>query len=398
MSRPAPVPESRLVGLTCSACAAEAPFESFGACPACSAPLLCRYDLAGLGDFPAAGARSGAGVFRWSALLPVAQPARRLSMGEGDTPVLSMPKLAAELGLNELWVKDEGQSPQGSFKARGLSVGVAAHAERGAVSITLPTAGNAGAAAAAYAARHGLGCRVVLPGAATSTYRTEARLCGARVIAVAGDLGVAGAWVAEHPGGEADHVLSTFREPFRVEGKKTMGFELWETFGEALPDAIVYPTGGGVGLVAMHRAFAQLREAGLLRAPTPRLVAAQVESCAPVVRALESGADAVEPWETTRRTLAEGLRVPKLAGGGLVLRALRETSGAAIAVPEPRLVEAIRLGARLDGFLLGAEGGVALAGLQALRSRGELEGARVLIFNTGSIYKSPETLQAAGAG
>ena len=398
MSQAAPVPASRLLGMTCSACAAEAPAEAVGACPACSAPLRCRYDLRGLEAFPAAGPRWGSGVFRWGALLPVRDERRRLSLGEGDTPVTPLPRLAADLGLATLWVKDEGQSPQGSFKARGLAVAVAAHAERGAKSVTLPTAGNAGAAAAAYARRHGLGCRVVLPGAATSTYRTEARLCGARIIGVNGDLGVAGAWVAEHPGPEGDHLLATFREPFRVEGKKTMGFELWEAFGEALPDAVVYPTGGGVGIVAMHAAFAQLRQAGLLAAAGPRFVAAQVESCSPVVRAFESGADAVAPWETTRRTLAEGLRVPKLAGGRLVLQALRESGGTAVAVPEPKLVEAIRRCAELDGVLLGAEGGVALAGLQSLRARAELAGARVLIFNTGSIYKSPETLQAAGAG
>lgn len=392
---PAP-PESRLRDLACTACPHVAPIEAFGACPDCGSPLACRYDLGGFEPPPRE--RALRGVFRWSALLPVRDPSRRLSLEEGDSPVMELPALARELGLSSLWVKDEGQSPQGSFKARGLAVAVAAHAERGATSLSLPSAGNAGVAAAAYARRHGLACRVALPSAATATYRTEARLCGARIIGVNGDLGAAGAWIAEHPGPAGDHVLATFREPFRVEGKKTLGFEIWERFGEELPDAIVFPTGGGVGLVAMHRAFAQLREAGLLSARTPRLVGAQVESCAPLARAFESGAEDVAPWESTRRTLAEGLRVPKLAGGRLALKALRETGGLARCVPEPRLVAAIRRCALADGVLLGAEGGVALAVLEDLRAAGDLEGARVLLFNTAALARSPETLQAAGAG
>jgi threonine synthase len=328
----------------------------------------------------------------------VRDAARRLSLGEGDTPCIPLPRLAAELGLATLHAKDEGRQPAGSFKARGLAVALAAHAERGARSVTLPSAGNAAAAAAAYARVHGLACRVVLPTAATPTYRLEARLCGARVLAVSGDLGAAADWVRDHPGGEGDHVIATFREPFRLEGKKTMGLELWETFGEELPDAVIFPTGGGVGLVAIAKALDELREAGLLRAASPRLVAAQVDSCAPIVRAFEAGASAVDPWDATRRTLAEGLRVPRVGGGRLVLRALRETGGTAIAIEEPALIEAIRRAAGADGVLLSAEGGVALAALVALRARGDLEGARVVFFNTASPYKVPETLQAAGTG
>lgn len=337
-------------------------------------------------------------MFRWSALLPVRDEARMLSLGEGDTPVVGLPHLARTWGLRELWLKDEGQAPQGSFKARGLSVAVAAHAERGATAVTLPSAGNAASAASAYARRHGLACRVVLPSAATPTFRQEARLLGARVIAVSGDIGVAGAWVREHAGPEGDHVVATFREPFRLEGKKTLAFEIRERFGEDLPDAIVFPTGGGVGVVAMAKGFAELREAGLLRAPTPRMICAQVETCAPVVAAFEAGAATVAPWEQTRRTLAEGLRVPKLAGGALLLRALRESGGAARAVSEPRIIETLRAVASSDGVLVGAEGAVALAALQDLCADGTLRGMRVLAFNTAALSRSPETMQAASVG
>lgn len=393
-SRPAPDPvESRLAGLSCTACGQDAPPDAWGPCAGCAAPLACRYELAGF-EPPA----PGRDVFRWAGLLPVRDPARRLSLGEGGTPVLTLPTLARELGLDSLWLKDEGQAPQGSFKARSMAVAMAAHAERGATSVTIPSAGNAGTAGASFARRHGLGCRVILPSAATPAYRIVARLAGARVIAVTGDLAAAGAWALEHPGPPGDHLLAGFREPFRLEGNKTMGFEIWERFGDALPDAIVLPTGGGAGLVALHRAFAQLRGAGLLAAPTPRLVAAQIESCAPLVRAFAEGADDVMPWETTRRTLAEGLRVPRLGGGRLALAALRESAGMARAVAEPRLVEAIRRCALAEGFLPGAEGGVALAAIEDLLAAGELKGARVLVVNTSSIFTSPETLQAAGAG
>jgi threonine synthase len=387
--------------LICSACGQVQPPETAGACPACSSPLTCRYDLAGLdrAAFPAGGSRSGSGVFRWSALLPVRDPALRLTLGEGDTPVVDLPRLGADAGFARLCVKDEAHQPLGSFKARGLAVALAAHVERGATSVTLPSAGNAAGAAAAYASVHGVGCKVVLPTAATQTFRLEARLAGARVVAVGGDLGVAGEWVKSHPGPPEEHVIATFREPFRVEGKKTLGFELWETFGDELPDVVCYPTGGGVGLVAMHLAFSQLREAGLLGGRAPKLIAAQSDGCAPVVRALASGADAVDEWEGSRRTLAEGLRVPKLAGGRLVLQALRETEGAAIAVSDARLLEVLRLAMSRDGVLLSAEGAVALAGLLDLRAQGTIaEGSRALFFNTASPYKNPETLAAAGVG
>ncbi len=388
---------SRLSGLFCTDCQAAAGAEAFGSCPACGAPLACAYDLDGL-TAPVPGRRDR-GVFRWAEWLPVRDPSRRLSLGEGDTPLVPLPRLAAELGLRELFIKDEGHSPQGAFKARGLAVSIAAHAERGATAVALPSAGNAGSAAAAYARRHGLDCRVVLPMAASGTYRLEARLYGARVIGVRGDISVAGAWLADHPGAAGEHVVATFREPFRLEGKKTMGFELWESFGEDMPDAVLYPAGGGVGIVAMAKAWDELRAAGLMTAPSPRLIAAQVESCAPIVSAFAAGADVVAPWpEATRRTLAEGLRVPKLAGGKLVLDALRRTKGLAAAAAEPRLVETIRRCALADGFLPGAECGIALAVLEDLRARGELAGARVVVFNTASIHKSPETLQAAGVG
>lgn len=399
MPSPAP-PHSLLTHLTCSGCAARAEPTVFGPCPSCGAPLLCRYDLSRLDlPMPPTPGRQGCrGVFAWAPLLPVLEPERRVSLGEGDTPVLELRNLAQELGLATLHVKDESGNPTGSFKARGLAVAVAAHAERGATAITLPTAGNAGSAAAVYARRHGLACRVALPAAASPTYRAEQRLAGARVIAVTGDLGACGDWVRSHAGPATDHVVATFFEPFRVEGKKTMAYELWARFGEDLPDVIVYPTGGGTGLVAMEKAFDELRAAGLLRRPTPRLIVAQVEGCAPVVRALEEGADAVEPWDASRRTLAEGLRVPRLPGGRLVLAAVRATGGCAVAVTESDLLAALRRAARTDGFLACAEGAAALAAVVALRARGELEAARVLAFNTASIYKSPETLAAAATG
>lgn len=389
---------SLLSHLDCAACGQRAGDGAFSPCTACGGPLRCRYDLAGLdaGGLPDPPRGGDAGVFRWSALLPVRDPARRLTLGEGGTPVLPLPKRAAELGLAALWVKDEGAQAWGSCESRGMAVAMAAHAERGAKAVTLPAAGHEAGVAALYARAHGLSCRVVLPAAAGASCRAMARLAQARVIAVSGDWGVASDWIREHPAPHDDHVLAPFHEPFRLEGLKTLAFEIWERFRDELPDVVVHPTGSGAGIVALHAGFALLREAGLLRGAPPRLVAAQVDACAPVARAFEAGSEDVTPWEASRRTLAEGLRVPRVAGGRLVLAALRDGGGAAAAVSEGALLDALRGVATSDGFVPCAEGAAAFAALERLAP--SLAGARVLVLNTGSVHLSPETLAAAASG
>jgi len=387
-----PLP-SRLSGLACHACDEQFEDGTTTSCPTCSGPLLCRYDLDGLES--AAGPDEG--LHRWSALLPVRAPERLLDPGGGPPQFLPLSLLAADLGLEELSLLRSAGHPSGSGSAKGFAVAAAAHAERGAESLTLASAGPTGAAFSAAAKRQGLSCRVALPSGATPVFRLESRLLKARVVAVLGDRRVAGEWVKSHPGGETDRDVSAFEEPYRLEGSKTLAFEIAEHFS-VLPDAIVVPTGSGLDLVGLGKGFEELRQAGLLEAATPQLVAAQVEGCAPIVRALAEGAEDATPWGETQRTLAESVRDPSPTGGRLVLAALRETGGAAQAVSEGELVEALRTAARLDAVLPGPEGAVGLAALTALVALPAFAAKRVLCLDPNALWRSPESLEAAGTG
>jgi threonine synthase len=362
---------------------------------------LARYDLGALGDgrrWRGSLADRPWSMWRYRELLPLRRPDERASLGEAVTPLLDLPRTAARLGLRHLAVKDEGLLPTGSFKARGAAVGVSRARELGVRHVALPTAGNAGGAWATYAARAGLRATVVMPEDAQAINIIEAHLAGADVRLVRGLISDAGAIVgravARRAGQDALFDAATLKEPYRIEGKKTMGFELAEQHGWDLPDVILYPCGGGVGLIGMWKAFDELEAVGALGARRPRLIAVQAAGCAPIVRAWEQGAAVSEFWQGAE-TIAGGIRVPKALGDALVLRAVRETGGCAVAVSDAHILEAIRRVAADDGLFLSPEGAATVAALPTLHEGGLIEaGERIVLFNTGVGLKYPEVVGA----
>ncbi|HYH27844.1 MAG TPA: threonine synthase, partial [Actinomycetota bacterium] len=310
----------------------------------------------------------------------------------GGTPLLEVPSLATRVGVGELWVKDEGLNPTGTFKARGASAGVSMARELGVKEIAIPTAGNAGGAWACYGAAAGIRTRVVMPSDAPMPNRSEVVLFGAELMLVEGTIADAGKVVSA---GAVEHGwfdASTLREPYRIEGKKTMGLEIAEQLSWETPDAIVYPAGGGVGLIGIWRAFRQLQELGWVDR-LPRLCLVQAAGCAPLVRALEAGTEESERWESPA-TIAQGLRVPKPLGDRLTLRAVRETGGAGVAVEDEQMLSAMETLALSSGILAGPEGAATLAGAIRLRQLGALAaGERVVLVNTGTALKSPDALE-----
>jgi threonine synthase len=318
-------------------------------------------------------------LWRYRELLPVVDYKGRIDLGEGATPLVRLRRTS--LAGAELWVKDEAGNPTGSFKARGLSLAINRARELGAPGVQLASAGNAALALAAFAAAAGLPARVALPADTPPAIGARCREHGVEVLSSPGTLVEAARLLAA--GGEGFWNLSTLREPYRAEGKKTMGLELAEQLGWELPDWIVYPLGGGTGIVGMHKAFAELRRLGLVGEKRPRFVAVQMAGCAPIVRAFERGMESAEPWEDPR-TRVWGLRVPRAIGDFLVLRALRDSAGRAIAVDEERLPEITARAAREEGLRLGPEGAAALAAALDLAAEGALaEGERVVVFQTG---------------
>ena len=321
-------------------------------------------------------------LWRYRELLPVADYARRVDLGEGATPLVRLRRMQAAGA--ELWVKDEAGNPTGSFKARGLSLAVNRARELGAPGVELASAGNAALALTAFAAAAGLPARVAMPDDTPPGIAARCREHGAEVLSCRGTLVEAARMLSRAGGGGAPFWnLSTLREPYRAEGKKTMGFELAEQLGWELPDWIVYPLGGGTGIVGMHKAFAELRRLGLVGEKRPRFVAVQMGGCAPIVRAFAHGQESAEPWEDAR-TRVWGLRVPRAIGDFLVLRALRESAGRAVAVDEARLPEVTARAAREEGLRVGPEGAAALAAALDLGAQGAFAaGERVVIFQTG---------------
>ncbi len=395
---------SYLLDLVCTACGAVASAdEPHRTCPACGKVLFARYDLAALRRamrVPDLGGRP-ADLWRYRELLPIRDDRHAISLGEGYTPLMPVPRAAAAVGLDrgELLVKDEGANPTGSFKARGLSVAVARAAELGMRDVALPSAGNAGAAAAAYAAAHGLTCHVAMPRDAPVSTQAEVATYGAELLLTDGLIDAAGRLVRERAAVDGWFDLSTLKEPYRVEGKKTMGIELAEAggWGDAwCPDVVVYPTGGGTGIVGMWKAFAELEQLGWIGPRRPRMVVVQSTGCAPIVRAFESGADHAEPWDQAR-TLAAGIRVPSAIGDYLILRAVRESGGTAVAVPDEEIVAAQLSLARSSGIYAAPEGAATLAAIPHLLASGFLMGnERVVLFNTGSGLKYPPPSQVRG--
>ena len=361
-------------------------------------PLLVRYDLRRVraalrrDDLHARPAT----LWRYRELLPVEDEKNVVTLGEPNTPLLDAARLGAALGVEHLQVKDEGLLPTGTFKARGAAVGVTRARELGVPTIALPTAGNAGAAWAAYGARAGIRVVVVMPETTPQVIQRETAAYGADLWLVAGSIADAGAVVRKACAEHGWYDASTLKEPYRIEGKKTMGFELAEQLGWTLPDVIVYPTGGGVGLIGMWKAFAELREIGWLASGArTRFVAAQATGCAPIVRAFDEGATESQAWPDPT-TFAAGLRVPKALGDFIVLAALRETGGTAVAIDDDDAARHMRLAGEREGMLVCPEGGAALAAVARLRRDGWIAaGEHVVVFNTGSGLKYAESLQGA---
>jgi threonine synthase len=307
-------------------------------------------------------------MWRYEEVLPDSAP---VTLGEGMTPLIHARRLGAHFGLEKLYIKEEGQNPTGSFKARGLSAAVSMAKALGVETIALPTAGNAGGAAAAYAAQAGLRCVVAMPSDTPIAIVLETRACGADVRLIDGLISHCGAFIAEEAARRGWYEVSTLKEPYRIEGKKTMGYELWEEFEGTLPDVIVYPTGGGVGLIGMWKAFEELEEMRLTGSHRPRMIAAQAEGCAPIVKAFEQRAESSERWENAA-TLAAGLRVPKALGDFLILADIYASRGEAVAVSEDALLDGCRDMARLEGIFAAPEGGAGLAAIQTLIRQGKI--------------------------
>jgi threonine synthase len=355
-------------------------------CEACGLPWLVRYarQVTAASRFTLERGGVGEGMWRYRALLPLAEGEEPVTLGEGGTPLLPAPRLGAALGSERLWIKDEAANPTGSFKARGLSAAVTRAVAAGAREFVLPTAGNAGVAAAAYGARAGARVRVYAPRTTPAPLLGQIAAYGADLQLVDGHIGDCGVLAREHAEQHGAMDLSTLREPYRIEGKKTLGLEIAEQLGWRLPGAIIYPAGGGTGLIGMWKAFLELIEAGWVTGPIPRLFAVQSTGCAPVVRAFEAGADRTETWPSPD-TVASGLRVPGPLGGRLMLRALRESRGGAVAVPDAELVDGAGLLATLEGVDACPEGGAAVAAARRLLAEGVLAPLEPLVvFNTGA--------------
>ena len=354
-------------------------------------PLLVRYDLASIRGFlPRAMVEARAtDLWRWRELLPVRHTANIVSLGEIETPLIPIPKSS---GGSNVLVKDEGRLPTGSFKARGLVMAVAMAKELGVTRIAMPTNGNAGAALAAYAGRAGIETIILCPADTPEINVREIAMQGARVWRVNGLIDECGAIVGKGAAEGRWFDFSTLKEPYRIEGKKTMGLELAAQLGWRLPTAIFYPTGGGTGLIGMWKAFAEMETLGWIGRERPRMFAVQASGCAPIVRAFEAGADHAERWEDAH-TVAAGIRVPKAIGDFLILRAVRESGGRAVAVGDPAILQAVKACAEQDGLLLCPEGGATLAAYRQALADGLVdEDDRVVLFNcaTGLKYPMPE--------
>jgi threonine synthase len=352
-------------------------------------PLLVRYDMEAakrtltreqLG-------RREAGMWKWRELLP--HDRDHVSLGEPETPLVPLPNIAAREGASNVLVKDEGRLPTGSFKARGLAMAVTMAKQFGIERIAMPTNGNAGAALAAYGARAGIETVVICPSETPEINVTETAAYGARVYVADGQIDECGALVGKGAAQGLWFDCSTLKEPYRLEGKKVMGFELAEQLGWDVPDAIFYPTGGGTGLIGMWKAFDELEAVGLIGPKRPRMYAVQAEGCAPMVRAFEQGEEFAERWENAA-TVATGIRVPKAVGDFLILRAVRESGGAGIAVSEEAILQAVADAAQEDGFLFCPEGGAVLAAWRQALERGLVgKEERVLLFNCANGNKYP---------
>jgi len=380
-----------LLDLSCSNCGKSYnPHRIQTICPGCNAPLLAQYDLESLRERLDRNALSHRlrGMWRWVELLPVYQRDHIVSLGEGDTPLLHLGNLGHELNLPNLYIKEEGLNPTGSFKARGLSAAVSKAKELGIKKIVMPSAGNAGGALAAYAAHAAIRSLIFMPKSSPTANINESTIMGARVELVDGLISDAGKYAQAAEISEGWFNMSTFKEPYRVEGKKIMGYEIAESLSWKLPDMIIYPTGGGTGLVGMWKAFHELKTLGWLESPTlPKMVAVQAEGCAPIVKAFNAGELISDFWENAQ-TIATGLCVPHSFADRLILKYLRDSHGHAVSVSDDEIVASRRQLAQIEGIYSCPEGAATLAGLEKLLRAGLVSpDETVILFNTGSGLK-----------
>jgi threonine synthase len=383
-----------VVELECSACGKKYDAHVEQHLCTCGKPLLARYDLrraAATLTLENLKSRPRT-LWRYAEVLPNDPP---VSLGEGMTALVHAERLGASMGLTQLYIKDEGLNPTGSFKARGMTAAVSRAKQLGAKALAAPTAGNAGGALAAYAAAAGLPAVIVMPADTPLANVMECQAFGARVVKLKGLISDCGKYVAEHKDREGWYDVSTLKEPYRVEGKKTMGYELWEQFAGKLPDVILYPTGGGVGLIGMCKAFDEMQEMGWIGAERPRMVAVQAAGCAPIVRAWEAHQNSAQFFQNAA-TVASGLRVPGPLGDLMILSMLRQTKGTALTVTDEEMLHAGRELASLEGIFAAPEGAATVIAARKLAVSGWIKPEEnVVLFNTGTGYKYAEAWQRA---
>ena len=383
-----------VVELECSACGKKYDASTEQHLCTCGKPLLARYDLrraAATLTLENLKTRPRT-LWRYAEVLPNDPP---VSLGEGMTALVHAERLGASMKLKRLFIKDEGLNPTGSFKARGMTAAVSRAKQLGAKALAAPTAGNAGGALAAYAAAAGLPAVIVMPADTPPANVMECQAFGAKVVKLNGLISDCGKYVAEHKDREGWYDVSTLKEPYRIEGKKTMGYELWEQFGGKLPDVILYPTGGGVGLIGMCKAFDEMQEMGWIGAERPRMVAVQAEGCAPIVKAWEAHQNSAQFFPNAA-TVASGLRVPGPLGDQLILRMLRQTKGTALTVTDDEMLHAGSELASLEGIFAAPEGAATVIAARKLVESGWIKPEEtVVLFNTGTGYKYAEAWQRA---
>ena len=387
---------SYLTHLECTACGQRHDADVLqNLCRDCGKVLYARYDLSAAANAvsPADIASRQQTMWRYREVLPVRDDAFEVSLGEGGTPLLRAERLGAALGCTDLYIKEEGVNPTGSFKARGMAAAVSRAKELGAERLVVPSAGNAAGAMAAYAARAGMPAYLFMPNTTPQSNILESRIAGAEVELVEGHIGDAGRAARERAAVSPMFDMSTMKEPYRVEGKKTLGYEIAEALGWELPDVIVYPTGGGTGLLGMWKAFGEMEEMGWISAGgRPRMIAVQMEGCAPIVKAFHEGQESISPWENAT-TVAAGLRVPGPVADYLILRCLRESGGTALTVTDDEALAAVPEIATAEGVFACPEGAATLAALHKLLQSGEVDASeRIVLLNTGSGLKYLDVL------
>jgi threonine synthase len=379
--------------LECSSCGRTRAPEGLPTVCGCGRPWLVRYPGRRI-TLEDRGRSEGRGMWRFRPMLPLVDGETPVSLGEGETPLLKVERTSRRIGVPDLWIKDEANNPTGSFKSRGLSAAVTRAVAQGATRFVIPTAGNAGVAAAAYGARAGIPVRVYAPVTTPPAILAQIVSFGGELVRLEGHIGDCGAAARAFAAETGAMDLSTLREPYRIEGKKTLGIELAHALGWCLPDVIIYPAGGGTGLIGMWKAFQELAAAGWISGRMPRMFVVQSTGCAPVVQAFHQGATGAQPWPNPW-TVASGLRVPAPLGDQLMLAALRESSGGAIMVPDEDLTREAALVAAEEGVDMSPEGGAAVAAAIGLTRGGEITAAeRVVLFNTGAgwLYRVPGDL------